>query len=46
MMKQAEDVQAAMAKAKQIGHGESAVNENSNGNALAFVCQSFNRANP
>ena len=43
---QAEDVQAAMAKAKQIGHGESAVNENSNGNALAFVCQSFNRANP
>jgi ParB-like chromosome segregation protein Spo0J len=43
---QAEDVQAAMAKAKQMGHGESAVNENSNGNALAFVCQSFNRSNP
>ena len=43
---QAEDVAAAMAKAKQMGHGESAVNENSNGNALAFVCQSFNRANP
>ena len=42
---QAEDVQAAMAKAKQMGHGESAVNENSNGNALAFVCQSFNRSN-
>ena len=43
---QAEDVQAAMAKAKSMGHGESAVNENSNGNALAFICQSFNRANP
>jgi len=43
---QAEDVQAAIAKAKSIGHGESAVNENSNGNALAFICQSFNRANP
>jgi len=43
---QAEDVQAAMSKAKQMGHGESAVNENSNGNALAFICQSFNRANP
>ncbi|CAB4152533.1 ParB/Sulfiredoxin [uncultured Caudovirales phage] len=41
---QAEDVQAAMAKAKSMGHGESAVNENSNGNALAFICQSFNRA--
>ena len=43
---QAEDVQAAMAKAKSMGHGESAVNENSNGNALAFICQSFNRTNP
>jgi hypothetical protein len=43
---QAEDVQAAIAKAKSIGHGESAVNENSNGNALAFICQSFNRSNP
>lgn len=43
---QAEEVDAAIAKAKEIGHGESAVNENSNGNALAFVCQSFNRANP
>lgn len=40
---QAEDVQAAIARAKSIGHGESAVNENSNGNALAFICQSFNR---
>ena len=43
---QAEEVNAAIAKAKGMGHGESAVNENSNGNALAFVCQSFNRANP
>jgi hypothetical protein len=43
---QAEEVDAAIAKAKQMGHGESGVNENSNGNALAFVCQSFNRANP
>lgn len=42
---QAEEVDAAIAKAKEMGHGESAVNENSNGNALAFVCQSFNRAN-
>jgi hypothetical protein len=42
---QVEDVQSAMSKAKQMGHGESAVNENSNGNALAFICQSFNRAN-
>jgi ParB family chromosome partitioning protein len=41
---QAEDVQAAIAKAKSMGHGESAVNENSNGNALAFICQTFNRA--
>jgi len=39
-----EEVEAAMRKAKEQGHGESAVNENSNGNALAFVCQSFNRS--
>jgi hypothetical protein len=43
---QAGDVNAAIAKAKEMGHGESSVNENSNGNALAFICQSFNRANP
>jgi hypothetical protein len=42
---QAEDVQAALSKAKGMGHSESAVNENSNGNALAFICQSFSRAN-
>lgn len=43
---QAEEVDAAIAKAKEMGHGESCVNENSNGNALAFICQSFNRAAP
>jgi hypothetical protein len=43
---QAEEVDAACAKAKEMGHGESGVNENSNGNALSFICQSFNRANP
>jgi ParB family chromosome partitioning protein len=42
---QAEAVQAAISKAKGMGHGESSVNENSNGNALAFICQSFSRAN-
>ena len=41
---QAMEIKAAMDRAKGMGHGESAVNENSNGNALAFVCQSFNRA--
>jgi ParB family chromosome partitioning protein len=41
---QAEEVDAAIAKAKEMGHGESGVNENSNGNALAFICQSFNRS--
>ena len=43
---QAEDVDAAVTKAKSMGHGESGVNENSNGNALAFICQTFNRDNP
>jgi len=43
---QAEEVSAAITKAKGMGHGESGVNENSNGNAIAFICQSFNRANP
>jgi len=40
---QFEEVEAAISKAKEQGHGESAVNENSNGNALAWVCQVFNR---
>jgi len=38
-----EDVEAALAKAKKDGGGESAVNENSNGNALAWICGRFNR---
>jgi ParB-like chromosome segregation protein Spo0J len=38
-----EEIEAAIAKAKREGHGESAVNENSNGNALAWICQCFNR---
>jgi ParB family chromosome partitioning protein len=36
-----EEVEAAIAKAKQAGGGESAVNENSNGNALAWICRAF-----
>jgi len=39
-----EEVEAALAKAKKDGGGESAVNENSNGNALAWICGRFNRA--
>ena len=38
-----EEVEAAMSKAKSEGGGESAVNENSNGNALAWICGRFNR---
>lgn len=38
---QAASVSEAIAKAKSAGHGSSEVNENSNGNALAFICQSF-----
>ena len=40
---QFEEVEEAMSKAKNEGGGESAVNENSNGNALAFICGRFNR---
>ena len=40
---QFEEVEAAIAKAKGMGGGDSVVNENSNGNALAFICGSFNR---
>jgi len=40
---QMEEVESAIAQAKQMGHGDSAVNENSNGNALAFICSTFNR---
>lgn len=42
---QVEEVDAAISMAKQIGHGESAISDNSDGNALAFICQSFNRSN-
>ena len=38
---QAETVKAAMERAKAAGASESDVNENSNGNALAYVCASF-----
>jgi len=38
-----EEVEAAISKAKSSGGGQSAVNENSNGNALAFICMGFNR---
>jgi hypothetical protein len=40
---QAETVKEAIAKAKSEGHGESAVNENSNGNALAWIAEVFCR---
>jgi hypothetical protein len=40
---QFEEVDAAIKKAKSEGGGESAVNENSNGNALAWICGRFNR---
>jgi len=40
---QFEEIEAALRKAKQDGGGESAVNENSNGNALAHICERFNR---
>jgi len=38
---QAEAVRAAIDKAKADGYGESAVNENSNGNAIAHICEVF-----
>jgi hypothetical protein len=40
---QVEAVNAAIKKAQGNGHGESAVNENSNGNALAWIAEVFNR---
>jgi hypothetical protein len=39
---QAEEIKAALKKAKSNGFGQSAVNENSNGNALAWICQVYN----
>lgn len=41
---QCEDVDAAVSIAKDMGHSQSPINENSNGNALAFICQFFVRA--
>lgn len=38
---QAETVKAAMERAKAAGASESDVNENSNGNALAYICAAF-----
>ncbi len=38
---QADTVKAAMGKAKAAGGAESDVNENSNGNALAYICATF-----
>jgi len=38
-----EKVEAAITKAKAEGGGQSAVNENSNGNALAWICGRFLR---
>jgi len=40
---QFEEIEAAIKKAKSDGGGQSLVNENSNGNALAFICGAFNR---
>lgn len=40
---QAEELNAAIKKAKAEGGSTSAVNENSNGNALYFIAQRFNR---
>jgi ParB-like chromosome segregation protein Spo0J len=39
---QFEVIETALKEAKSQGGGESVVNENSNGNALAFVCEAFN----
>jgi ParB family transcriptional regulator, chromosome partitioning protein len=39
---QAEELNVAISKAKGEGGGQSAVNENSNGNALYFIAQRFN----
>jgi len=38
-----EEVESALKAAKALGHNESAVNDNSNGNAIAFICYQFNR---
>lgn len=38
---QHESIEAAIKEAKSQGAGESSVNDNSNGNALAFICEAF-----
>lgn len=40
---QCEDVDSAIEIAKSLGHNQSSVNENSNGNAIAYICQHFIR---
>lgn len=40
---QAEEIKDAIAKAKKEGGDESEINENTNGNAIAWICQRFNR---
>ena len=37
-------IEQAIAKAKKAGYGESSVNENSNGNALAAICKAYANA--
>jgi hypothetical protein len=39
---QFEAIESALKKAKAVGGGSSEVNENSNGNALAAICEAFN----
>jgi hypothetical protein len=43
---QVEEIDSAISTAKEMGHGQSSLNENTNGNALAFICQFFNREKP
>jgi hypothetical protein len=40
---QAKEIKAAISKAMSEGGGKSTVNENGNGNALAFIAERFNR---
>lgn len=40
---QFEEVEASLKRAKKLGHDQSSLNKNANGNALAFVCSFFNR---
>lgn len=43
---QAEEVDRAISKAKELGLDSHPINENGNGNALAAICQEYNRVNP